>query len=41
MFLSGFLESAKNKACEILKIKEFAFVNDCFLDERNVVIGVF
>jgi len=29
-FSSGFLESVKNKTCEALKIKEFAFANDCF-----------
>ncbi len=29
----------KNKACEILKIKELTFVNDCFEYERNEVIG--
>ena len=40
MFLlfKWFLESIKNKACEILKIKEFTLVNDCFQDEYNAVI---
>jgi len=38
---SGFFENVKNKACEILKIKEFTFVNDCFQDKHNAVIDVF
>ena len=31
----------KDKACEVLKIKEFAFLIDCFHNERNAVFGVF
>jgi len=27
------------EACEVLKIKEFTFVNDCFQNERNEEIG--
>ena len=40
-FFKWLLENVKNKACEILKIKEFTFVNDCFQDEHNAIIGVF
>ncbi len=29
------------EACEVFKIKEFAFVNDFFKDERNEEIGHF
>jgi len=29
------------KAFEVLKIKEFTFVNDCFQNENNAVFGVF
>ena len=38
---SGSLENVKNKAFEALKIREFTFVNDCFQDKSNAVIGVF
>ncbi len=31
----------KDKACDILKIKEFTIVNDCFQNEHNEVFGVF
>jgi len=31
----------KNKACEVLKVKEFTKVNDCFQHERNAVIGLY
>jgi len=27
------------EACEVFKIKEFTFVNDCFKDEHNEEIG--
>jgi len=29
----------KSKACEVLKVKEFTKVNDCFQHERNEAIG--
>ena len=31
----------ENKACEVLKIKEFTGVNDCFQNERNAVLGLY
>ena len=34
-------ESSKDKAFEVLKIKEFTFVNGCFQNESNAVFGVF
>ena len=40
-FSSGFLENIKDKAFEVLKIKEFTIVTDCFQDESNAVFGVF
>ncbi len=40
-FSSGFLEEAKDKAFEALKIREFTFVNDRFQNENNAVFGVF
>ncbi len=30
----------QGKAFEVLKIKEFTFVNDCFQDENNTAFGV-
>jgi len=39
--LCGSIKNAKDKAFEILKAKEFTFVNDCFQDENNAVFGVF
>jgi len=30
-----------DKACEVLKIKEFTFVNDCFQNEHNAVSGLY
>ena len=30
-----------NKACEVLKIKEFTNVNDCFQNEHNAVSGLY
>ena len=39
--LSDSLENVKDKAFEVLKIKEFTFVNDCFQNESNTVFGVF
>ena len=40
-FSSGFLENVKDKAFEVLKIREFAFVNDRFQNESNAVFDVF
>ena len=40
-FFKWLLEIVKSKACEILKIKEFTFVNNCFQDEYNAAIGIF
>ncbi len=34
-------KAPKDEACEILKIKEFTDVNDCFQNEHNEVFGVF
>ena len=34
-------EGFKDKAFEVLKIKEFTFVNDCWQNENNAVFGVF
>jgi hypothetical protein len=34
-------ENVKGKAFEVLKIKEFTFVNDCFKNENNAEFGVF
>ena len=30
-----------DKACEVLKIKEFTYVNDCFQNEHNAVSGLY
>ena len=38
--VGGFLENVRNKACEILKSKEFTSVNNCFQDKRNVDPGI-
>jgi len=35
------LPASKGRALEVLKIKEFTFVNDCFQNESNEVFGVF
>ena len=37
----GFLEGVKDKAFEVLKIREFAFANDRFQNESNAVFDVF
>ncbi len=34
-------KNVKDKAFEVLKIKEFTFVNDCFQNKNNAVFGVF
>ncbi len=34
-------KNVKGKAFEVLKIKEFTFVNDCFQNKNNAVFGVF
>jgi hypothetical protein len=46
-FRKPLAKNIKDKACpeldsgafEVLKIKEFAFVNDCFQNENNAVFG--
>ena len=35
------LPAGKGRAFEVLKIKEFTFVNDCLQNESNEVFGVF
>ena len=36
---SGWNIKFDDKACEVLKIKEFTFVNDCFQNKYNEKIG--
>ena len=40
-FQKSLAKNIKDKAFEVLKIKKFAFVNDCFQNENNAVFGVF
>ena len=40
-FSIGFLEDVKDKAFEVLKIREFTFVNGRFQNESNAVFDVF
>ena len=40
-FRKSLAKNIKDKAFEVLKIKEFTFVNDCFQNENNAVFGVF
>ena len=40
-FSSGSLENVKDKAFEVLKFREFTFVNDRFQNKSNAVFGVF
>ena len=38
---SGWNIKFDDKACEVLKIKEFTNVNDCFQNEHNAVSGLY
>lgn len=40
-FLGLLTKNVNDKAIEVFEAKEFIFVNDCFKNENNALLGIF